>query len=127
MVLGVLEGDELLAIGPLEGDVVLALVAEGRDFTGAHVEAADGVGAVGGVNDDAIAERDERPEDALVKEGCTVRDEIGAADVADEEGVAGEDGHGIVAGGEVGEGYRDALGGVAGGFWRRSHSRVGDR
>ena len=40
--------------------------------------------------------------------------EVGAADVADEEGVAGEDGSGLRGGGEVGEDGADAFDGVAG-------------
>ena len=41
--------------------------------------------------------------------------EVGAAYVADEEGVAGEDGSGLRGGGEVGEDGADAFDGVAGG------------
>ncbi len=118
------EGDELVAGHGLEGVVEGALLAEGGDGVGRELLAAEGAGAVAGVDEGGIGEREEFGVEGVVEVGAELGGgeaeggaEVGAAYVADEEGVAGENGLGV-DGVElrVEDEDADGLDGVAGGF-----------
>ena len=114
------EMDELVFAAGEEGVVGAALLADGGGALGAHLAAAERAGAVGGEDLGVVGELEEFFVQALVEQGGellrgVVGGEIGAAYVADEESVAGEDGSGACGRGEVGEDGADAFDGVAGG------------
>ncbi len=116
--------DELFLGHGLEGVVGSALFAEGGAGFFAERFAAKRAGAVGGVDKTFIGEGEEFGVEGVEEQGSELSSgpaecgaEIGASDIADEEGVAGEDGvrfGGI--GGEVEDEDGDGLRGVAGGF-----------
>ena len=93
------EMDELFFAAGEEGVVGAALLADGGGALGAHLTTAERAGAVGGKDLGVVGELEKFFVEALVEQAgellrCVVRGEIGAAYVADEEGVAGEDGAG---------------------------------
>jgi hypothetical protein len=113
------EMDELILSAGEESVVGLALLTDGGGAFGAHLAAAKRAGSVGGEDFGFVGELEELVVEAVIEEGGellrgVVGGEIGAADVADEEGVSGEDGAGRGGSGEVGEDGADALAGVAG-------------
>ena len=93
------EMDEFILIAGEEGVVSAALLADGGGALGAHLAAAERAGAVGGEDLGVVGEVEELVVKAGVEEGgellrSVVAGEVGTAYVADEEGVAGEDGTG---------------------------------
>ena len=93
------EMDELILIAGEESVVGAALLADGGGALGAHLAAAERAGAVGGEDLGVVGELEELFVEAVVEERgellrSIVAGEVGAAYVADEEGVAGEDGSG---------------------------------
>jgi hypothetical protein len=101
------EMDELVLIACEEGVVGASLLADGGGALGAHLAAAERAGSVGGKDLGVVGELEEFFVEALVEHGGellwgVVAGEIGAADVADEERVAGEDGSGFGWVGEIG-------------------------
>ena len=114
------EMDELGLSAREKGVVGAALLADGGGALGTHLAAAERAGSVGGEDLGVVGELEEFFVEALVEHRCkflraVVAGEIGAADVADEEGVSGEDGSRGCGLGEVGEDGADAFDGVAGG------------
>ncbi len=118
------DADELLLGHGLEGVVEAALIAECGDGVGGEVFAAERAGAVGGVDEGFVGKREELVVERVVEMAAEFLGgpaeggaEVGAADVADEEGVAGEDGVGFVGALlEVEDEDGDGFDGVAGGF-----------
>src|SRR5207247_1721018 len=93
------EMDELFFAAGEEGVVGAALLADGGGALGAHLTAAERAGSVGGEDFGVVGELEEVFVEALVGQGGELLrgvggGEIAAADVADEEGVSGEDGSG---------------------------------
>ena len=89
------EVDEFFFVAGEEGVVRAALLADGGGAFGAHLAAAERAGAVGGIDPGVVGQLEEFVVQAVVEQAassCGVcAGEIGTADVADEEGVAGED------------------------------------
>ncbi len=91
--------DEVFFGVGLERVVGAALLADGGGALGAHLTAAERACTVGGVDFCLVGELEELGVEALVEEAgellrSVVGGEIGAAYVADEKSVAGEDGAG---------------------------------
>ena len=102
-----------------------ALVPNGGAGEGAEGFAAGGAGAVAGPDLHVVGEGEELGLEA-VEHAARARlggsldaggflEEVGAAHIAHEDEVAGEEEHGLVRGGAVGDEEGDVLGGVAGG------------
>jgi len=116
--------DELLLGHGLEGVVGAALLAEGGDGFLAEGFAAERAGAVGGVDEAFVGEGEELGVEGIEEHVAELSGgpaeggaEIGSADIADEEGVAGEDGVRFVGiGVAVEDEDGDGFGRVAGGF-----------
>jgi hypothetical protein len=107
----------------LEGVVVASLRADGRDRVGAQVLAAHRTSAVRGVDERFVREVHELVQgiveqtSKLVGRHADRRHQVGPADIADEQGVAGEDGVGLArALCQVEHQERHTLRGVARGF-----------
>ena len=97
------EVDELVLRAREEGVVGAALLADGGGALGAHLAAAERASSVGGEDLGVVGELEEFFVEALVEQGGellrgVVGGEVGAAYVAYEESVAGEDGSGLRAG-----------------------------
>jgi hypothetical protein len=105
-----------------QGVIELALLAQSRDRVGRQLLAAERAGAMRGIDEDLVWQGQEPSVKRVIEmaaeligspaEGCA---KVGAAHVADEEGVAGE--HGIrlaFVSGEVEDEDGDGLDGVAG-------------
>ena len=122
--LGELAGEQaarILARFRLESEVGDALLADGGTALRTHLAAAQGAGAMGGVDLHGIGQGEELGVEAVVEQAgellrSVIGREIGTAHVADEERVAGEDGVGVGRALRVGDQDGDALEGVAGGF-----------
>ena len=122
---GLVGGDDLdegvLGHG-LERVVDAALLADGGDGFFADGFAAERAGAVGGIDEAGVGKRKKFVVERFVEHAAQLRGgpaergaEVGAADVADEERVAGEDCVGLGgADGEIVDEDRDGFGGVAG-------------
>ncbi len=96
------EVDEGALVGRQQGVVVGSLVADGGPGVGGQVLPAGGPGTVGGVDAGVVGERHQLVVEAVVElvgEFVTgeadAGQQVGPADVADEEGVAGEHGGGL--------------------------------
>ena len=91
------EMDELFFAAGKEGVVGAALLADGGGAFGAHLAAAERASAVSGEDLGVVGKFEEFLVEALVEQSGellrgVVAGEIGPADVADEESIAGEDG-----------------------------------
>ena len=93
MVLTHLEIDEGFAVRELQARVVGAFVTDGRELAFRHARPADRTGTMRGIENDLVAQRQhllqrivEQPGDFALAIGI----EIGAADIADEQGIAGK-------------------------------------
>ena len=118
------EADEFLFRHGLEGVVEAALGADGGDDVRGDVFSAERAGAVGGIDEGVVGEGKELVVDGIVEVATEFVGgpadggaEVGAADVADKEGVAGEDGVGVDGVfPEIEDEDANGLDGVAGGF-----------
>lgn len=92
--------DELFFAAGQEGVVGTALLADSGGSLGTHLAATERAGSVGREDLGIVGELEEFFVEALVEQcgellGRVVAGEIGAADVADEKSVAGEDSSGM--------------------------------
>ena len=94
------EMDEFFFAAGQEGVVGAALLADSGGALGAHLAAAERAGSVGREDLGIVGELEEFFVEALVEQGGELlgrvfAGEIGSADIADEESVAGEDSSGV--------------------------------
>ena len=112
--------ERLLAVGE-QCVVRLPLVADGGPRVGRQVLAARRPCAVGGIHPSGVGQGQELVVEAVVQAGCQLlfretdrREQVGASDVTDEQGVAGEHAVRRVVVGVFPHDDADRLGGVAG-------------
>ena len=112
---------EFFARFRLEREVGDALLADGGTALGTHLAAAQRAGAVRGIDLHRVGQGEELGVQAVVEQAGellrrVIGREVGTSHVADEQGVAGEDGPGLGRAFGIGYQDRDALRRVAGRF-----------
>ena len=118
------ETNEFLLRHGLQGVIQTPLISKGRDRIGGKLLPAERAGAVGRIDERLVGKRQELVVQRVVEVGAEVAGcppersaQVGAADVTDEQSVAGEDGVGFCRVFlEIEDQDRDGLDGVAGGF-----------
>ena len=118
------QANEFLLRHGLQGVIQTPLISERRDRIGGKLLSAERAGAMGRIDQRLVGKRQEFVVERVVEVGAEVvggpperSAQVGAADVADEQRVAGEDGvrfRGVLL--EIEDQDRDRLDGVAGGF-----------